>query len=162
MAQRKDVSIQMIAERCGVSTATVSRVLNSDPKVAETTRQRVLSVLKESGYRPTSPPAGGVKKVGMVFSTQSSDYYWALSIQLRETLESFGIRTISASLGRREEVLPETLRTIYDSNVCGVLLIACGYQAVRGLLDPRLISKGQPKAHPRGGTAGLPPDAGAV
>lgn len=138
MAQRKEVSIQMIAERCGVSTATVSRVLNSDPKVAERTRQRVLTVLRESGYRPSTPPAGGVKKVGMVFSTQSSDYYWALSIQLREALAALGIQTVSASLGRREERLPEVLRTVYDCNVCGVILIACGYQAVRDLLDPRL------------------------
>ena len=58
MAQRKDVSIQMIAQWCGVSTATVSRVLNSDPKVAETTRQMVLSALEESGYRRLPPPPG--------------------------------------------------------------------------------------------------------
>lgn len=138
MAQRKDVSIQMIAEQCGVSTATVSRVLNSDPKVAEATRQRVLAVLRESGYRPPVPSAGGVKKVGMVFSTQSSDYYWALSLQLQEALTALGIQTVSASLGRREERLPGILRTIYDCNVCGVVLIACGCMAVKDLLDPRL------------------------
>lgn len=138
MAQRKDVSIQMIAERCGVSTATVSRVLNSDPKVAERTRQRVLSALRESGYHPSSPPAGGVKKAGLIFSTQSSDYYWALSIQIQESLAALGVQTVSASLGRREERLPEILRTIYDCNVCGVVLIACGCLAVKDLLDPRL------------------------
>lgn len=138
MAQRKDVSIQMIAERCGVSTATVSRVLNHDPKVAEATRQRVLSALHKSGYRHSSPPAGGVKKVGLIFSTQSSDYYWALSIQLRGVLEKSGIQMISASLGRREEALPDILRTIYDSNVCGIILIACGCLSIKHLLDPRL------------------------
>ena len=30
MAQRKDISIQFIADKCGVSIATVSRVLNND------------------------------------------------------------------------------------------------------------------------------------
>lgn len=137
MAQRKDVSIQIIAERCGVSTATVSRVLNSDSKVAEATRRKVLDALQESGYRPPVPSAGGVKKVGVVFSTESSDYYWALSIQLREALAALGIQTVSASLGRREERLPAILRTIYDCNVCGVVLIACGYLSVKDLLDPR-------------------------
>lgn len=138
MAQRKDVSIQMIADQCGVSTATVSRVLNSDPKVAEATRQRVLSALKESGYRPSSSPAGGVKKVGIVVDTQTSDYYWTLSIRLHDILAASGIQTISASLGRREEVLPDILRTIYDSNVCGVILISCGYLSIKNMLDPRL------------------------
>lgn len=138
MAQRKDVSIQMIAEQCGVSTATVSRVLNNDSKVAETTRQKVQSALKESGYHPLAPSSGGVKKIGIVVDTQTSDYYWALSIQLHDTLSKYGIQTISASLGRQEQVLPDILRTIYDSNVCGVVLIACGYLAIKNILDPRL------------------------
>ena len=138
MAQRKDVSIQMIAEQCGVSTATVSRVLNNEPKVAETTRQMVLSALEESGYRPSSPPSSRIKKAGVVIDTQTSDYYWALSIQLRSVLEKAGIQMISASLGRREEALPDILRTIYDSNVCGVILITCGYLSIKNILDPRL------------------------
>lgn len=138
MAQRKDVSIQMIAERCGVSTATVSRVLNHDPKVAEATRQRVLSALQESGYRPSAPSAGGVKKVGIVFHTLSGDYYWTLSTRLQEDLTALGLQSVSASLGRREERLPEVLRTIYDCNVCGVILITCGYLSVKDFLDPRL------------------------
>lgn len=138
MAQRKDVSIQMIAELCGVSTATVSRVLNNDPKVAETTRQMVLSALEESGYRPPAPPSGRIKKIGVVFNTQSGDYYWALSNQLHDVLENAGIQMVSASLGRREEILPDILRTIYDSNVCGVILITCGYLSIKSILDPRL------------------------
>lgn len=138
MAQRKDVSIQMIAQWCGVSMATVSRVLNSDPKVAETTRQMVLSALEESGYRPPSPSAAGIKKVGVVVDTQINDYYRALLIQLHDTLAELGIQTISASLGYRKEALPDILRTIYDCNVCGVILVTCGYLAVRNILDPRL------------------------
>lgn len=138
MAQRKDVSIQMIAEQCGVSTATVSRVLNNDPKVAETTRQMVLAALEESGYRPSAPPSGRIKKVGVVINTQTSDYYWALSIRLHDVLEKAGIQMVSASLGRHEEALPDILRTIYDSNVCGVILITCGYHAIKNMLDPRL------------------------
>lgn len=138
MAQRKDVSIQMIAERCGVSTATVSRVLNSDPKVAEGTRRRVLEALRQSGYRSPSPASGGIKKVGIVFSTQATDYYWTLSIRLRDVLASFGFQTISTSLGRRKETLPEVLRTVYDCGVCGVVFIACGYHPVKNILAPRL------------------------
>lgn len=138
MAPRKDVSIQMIAKRCGVSIATVSRVLNNDPKVAETTRQKVLTALDESGYRPSTPPSSGIKKVGVVIDTQVNDYYRALVSELHNTLEKSGIQTITASLGYRQDALPDILKTIYDCNVCGVVLITCSYLAIQNILNPRL------------------------
>ncbi len=44
-------TLEELAALSGVSRATVSRVLNGGP-VAETTRQRVLSAMADSGYRP--------------------------------------------------------------------------------------------------------------
>ncbi|TNM67919.1 LacI family DNA-binding transcriptional regulator [Streptomyces sp. NP160] len=44
-------SITDVAARAGVSIQTVSRVLNSAPKVAAGTRQRVLEAITELGYR---------------------------------------------------------------------------------------------------------------
>ena len=46
------ITLKEIAERCGVSVATVSNILNGKPKVSEETRQRVLAVVKETGYQP--------------------------------------------------------------------------------------------------------------
>lgn len=37
---------------CGVSISTVSNILNDKPKVSEETKQRVLSVVKQTGYQP--------------------------------------------------------------------------------------------------------------
>lgn len=41
-----------VAARAGVSHQTVSRVINRSPHVAPATRQRVLAVIRELGYRP--------------------------------------------------------------------------------------------------------------
>lgn len=41
-----------IAEACGVSIATVSRIINNKPDVAEETRQRVLQLMDEWGFAP--------------------------------------------------------------------------------------------------------------
>jgi DNA-binding LacI/PurR family transcriptional regulator len=41
-----------VAARCGVSYQTVSRVINQMPEVAEATRDRVLRVIAQLGYRP--------------------------------------------------------------------------------------------------------------
>ncbi len=41
-----------IADMCGVSTSTISNILNGKLKVSEATRQRVLEVVKQTGYQP--------------------------------------------------------------------------------------------------------------
>ncbi|CAL8901556.1 MULTISPECIES: LacI family DNA-binding transcriptional regulator [Bacillus] len=47
-------TIYEIAKRCGVSTTTVSRVLNHHPYVSEEKRQLILQVMKEMEYTPSS------------------------------------------------------------------------------------------------------------
>jgi LacI family transcriptional regulator len=50
MAQKRRVTIKEVAEAAGVSTQTVSRVMNNRPDVAPKTFQRVQQVIKETGY----------------------------------------------------------------------------------------------------------------
>jgi len=45
------VTIKDIAKLAGVSTATVSRVVNNDPRVSEETREKVLKYLEKSHYK---------------------------------------------------------------------------------------------------------------
>ena len=45
--------IQKIAAESGVSTATVSRVLNRHPYVSDTVRMKVLAAARKNGYAPT-------------------------------------------------------------------------------------------------------------
>jgi len=52
--KRKRVTINDVAARAGVSRQTVSRVLNDEGVVAETTRARVLAAINELGYRPNA------------------------------------------------------------------------------------------------------------
>ena len=48
------MNIYDIAEKCGVSIATVSRVLNNNPNVSATTRERILAVIDEENYTPSA------------------------------------------------------------------------------------------------------------
>ncbi|WP_217133079.1 LacI family DNA-binding transcriptional regulator [Leucobacter chinensis] len=52
MSQRTKVTISQVAEAAGVSPATVSLVFNNKGKVAPATRERVLEIGKNLGYRP--------------------------------------------------------------------------------------------------------------
>jgi DNA-binding LacI/PurR family transcriptional regulator len=49
------VTLETVAERARVSRQTVSNVLRHPSRVAEPTRERVLAVIRESGYRPSLP-----------------------------------------------------------------------------------------------------------
>lgn len=54
MALRERVTIKQVARQAGVSTQTVSRVINERPDVASETRQRVLQVIERLGYQPSA------------------------------------------------------------------------------------------------------------
>lgn len=47
-------TIKDIAKQAGVSTATVSRVINDYPDVSEKTKEKILRIMKENNYRPNS------------------------------------------------------------------------------------------------------------
>lgn len=46
------ITLKEIANKCNVSIATVSNILNNKSNVSEETKQRILKVVKETGYRP--------------------------------------------------------------------------------------------------------------
>jgi LacI family transcriptional regulator len=48
------VTIKQVAREAGVSTQTVSRVINDRPDVAPETRQRILEVIERLGYQPSA------------------------------------------------------------------------------------------------------------
>ncbi|MCE1253637.1 MAG: LacI family transcriptional regulator [Anaerolineae bacterium] len=47
-------TIKDVARLCGVSTQTISRVLNKRPDVSPETRERVLEVINQLGYQPSA------------------------------------------------------------------------------------------------------------
>ena len=48
------VSLKTIAERCGVSTATVSKALNDHKDISEETKNRVKQTAEALGYFPNA------------------------------------------------------------------------------------------------------------
>jgi DNA-binding LacI/PurR family transcriptional regulator len=70
-------NIRDVAALAGVSYQTVSRVLNDSPSIKQSTRQRVLDVIAEVGYRPNQAARALVtsrtRTIG-VLSTQTAHY----------------------------------------------------------------------------------------
>ncbi len=55
MTPPEPATLDSVAARAGVSRQTVSNVLHHPGRVAEGTRERVLTAIRESGYRPSLP-----------------------------------------------------------------------------------------------------------
>lgn len=54
MAEKLRITIKGVAQAAGVSTQTVSRVLNDRPDVAPETRQRVKQIIEQYGFQPSA------------------------------------------------------------------------------------------------------------
>ena len=57
------VSMKDIAQRCGVSVATVSKALNDQPDMGAETRERIHKAAVEMGYVTNAEPGHGLMKV---------------------------------------------------------------------------------------------------
>ena len=69
-----------VCKKSGVSTATVSRVLNGSEAVKEETRERVLQAIKELNYRPSyaARMLAGRKTVEVRTIKMTRDTAWGL------------------------------------------------------------------------------------
>ena len=83
------MNIYGIAERAGVSIATVSRVLNGSPSVSAKTKAKVLAAMKEADYTPNifarGLGLGSIKMIG-VLCVDVADMYYASAVSALEKL----------------------------------------------------------------------------
>jgi LacI family transcriptional regulator len=114
-------TLDVIAERAGVSKATVSRVINGRAEVAAATRARVQRMLAEHHY---VPPQRATATVDLIFSDLDSE--WAVEI-LRgvETYLSDSGRPVAvSSVPRGSPARPASWTgTIARHHPAGVLLV---------------------------------------
>jgi DNA-binding LacI/PurR family transcriptional regulator len=123
------VVIQDVARLAGVSTQTVSRVLNDHPKVARGTRERVVDAIRQLDYRPSS--AARALKVGRsgtigLITFAVTDYGPAVTLQsISQAAESAGyfVNTIVLrSLDRR--TILHAVDRLTGQGVDGLITIA--------------------------------------
>lgn len=137
MSQRKKISIRFIAEQCSVSTATVSRVINNDSSVTDSTRRTVLDALEKYEYiAPSVTPK--VSKIGTVIVSSKSDYYHAVLGNIGIYLRDRGIGTVAMNTEGQADHLPFVLDTLYDANVQGLILVGCDYLSIKEHLHSKI------------------------
>lgn len=134
-------NIYEVAELAGVSLATVSRVINPGAKVSEKTRQKVLSAMKELGYRPNSIAQSLATRtsnsVGVLVSELHGAFYGAMLSAIEETLRAAGKFVLVATGHSKEEQEREGMRFLVSRN-CDALIVH-----VEALPDKFLVEHNQ-------------------
>lgn len=124
----RNTTIHEVARLAGVSSATVSRVLNQSEKVLPDTRRRVLDVVNELQYTPNVSSRNLRKRESrillVIVPTLSNPFYSEILAGMDERTREGGYRLIisaSNSLADRER---EILRMLHQRQVDGVILMA--------------------------------------
>ncbi len=127
---RARVTLQIIADRLTVSTATVSLALRGSPLVAEATRARVQQMAREMGYSYNRSAASlrtdRTNILGVGFHDITNPYFAELLAAIEETTTANGrsilLGTYGEDLARQDRVLG----TLKEYRPDGMILCAAG------------------------------------
>ncbi|MGL5260534.1 MAG: LacI family DNA-binding transcriptional regulator [Lachnospiraceae bacterium] len=124
-------NIYDIAKLAGVSIATVSRVVNNSTKVSASTKERVLSVMKEYKYTPNVFARGlgldSMKTIGII-CPDVSDFYMAKAVAaLEKGLHSYGYDCILYCSGLKREGQIEAIKRIVEKRIDALILVGSQY-----------------------------------
>jgi LacI family transcriptional regulator len=126
------MTIYDIAKACGVSIATVSRVLNGSNKVRPKTRDLVLAAMQEQNYCP-NPFARGLgldsmKMIG-ILCEDVSDAFFAKAVSLVEhDLRERGLDVILGCTGQEVAAKKKYLQIMLNKHVDAIILIGSPFR----------------------------------
>lgn len=120
-------TLKDVALAAGVSTATVSRCLNSPQQVTQETRERVLAVVRETGYAPNfgarALAAKRTNTIGAIIPTMENAIFARGLQAFQEELARHGLTLLVASSSYLPELEEEQIRTLLARGADALLLI---------------------------------------
>lgn len=118
----RQITIEEVAKHCGVSRATVSRVLNKEPRVKPSTIAKVERAIQELGYNPNSHAralsGGNTKTLVVLLPGTWRDYYNSLLKGMDEATARRGYYLMIRSYN----YLPEAYRILEEKRVDGFVI----------------------------------------
>lgn len=124
---RSAPTLNDVAKAAGVSTATVSRCLNSPERVIETTRKRVLQAVESLGYTPNFAAqvmaANRSFTIGAIIPTMDNAIFARGLQEFQDQLRESGYTLLVSSSAYDPEVEREQIRTLVARGADGLLLI---------------------------------------
>ncbi len=119
-------TLRDVAELAGVSMKTISRVVNGNGHVAESTERRVRAAIKELGFRP-NPAARSLRvgyddAVGLVIESIGDPFMATLTAGVEERLREAGKSLIITSGGYAPENERAAVESLAYRRVAGMII----------------------------------------
>ena len=120
-------NLDAVAKRAGVSTATVSRVLNNLNMVKNSTRARVLRAAEELKYHPNlharSLARGKSRTLGILVSNMENPFFFDIYRALESAAHARGYEVVVANTDYNSEQLVSSVRLMIGWRVAGLAAI---------------------------------------
>jgi len=114
-----------IANFAGVSKSTVSRVINKDKHVSKKTRDKILNIIKESGYVPDNIARSLITKktctIGLIIPDIINPFYSETSKIIEDTLRKLGYSLIICNTNNQTALQNEYLNILIQRKVDGII-----------------------------------------
>ncbi|MEP6492047.1 MAG: LacI family DNA-binding transcriptional regulator [bacterium] len=121
------MTLEDVANRARVSTATVSRVLNGVSGVRAATRARVLRAIEELDYTPDlnarSLAGGQLRSLGVVVSNIANPFFLDIFRSIEASARQRGFDLIVANTDYEPDRLASSINTILGRRVAGLALV---------------------------------------
>ena len=130
------MSIYEVAQKAGVSIATVSRVINNSSSVRPETRERVEAALKELNYRPNaiarSLVVNATNTIGILASDVRDSYYANAIYILEQEFLKLGYHVILCNTGGGLDKRKRYIGLLLEKKVDGMVLVGSIFKEKNG------------------------------
>jgi LacI family transcriptional regulator len=120
------VRIKDVAEYAGVSTATVSHVINQTRFVSDETRGKVLEAIETLHYQPSAIARGLVtnatQTIGLIVSDITNPFFTAVARGVEDEINRHGYHTILSNTDEDPEREDEYLRLLSARQIDGLII----------------------------------------
>lgn len=122
----KRVTMHDVAQAAGVSLMTVSRVVNDKDDVSQATRERVMEVVRELNFRPSSIARGLATQrtgtIGLVVPDISNPFFASLVRNAEEEAYAQGYSVFLGNTNEDPQREITVLQSLEDNQVDGLIL----------------------------------------
>jgi LacI family transcriptional regulator len=129
------VRIKDVAEKAGVSTATVSHVINQTRFVSDETRQRVLEAIEALNYQPSaiarSLATNTTQTIGLVVSDITNPFFTAVARGVEDEINRNGYHTIFCNTDEDPAREDEYIRLLSARQIDGLIIAPTGVYSER-------------------------------
>lgn len=123
---KRKVTIYDIAKELNITAATVSRALNNNPHISESTRELVLSTAQKMNYEQNklalALKSGKSHNVGVIVPRIDSNFFGSVIRGIEEELNPHGYHVIICQTDGLEEKEVSNIEALLNSQVDGILI----------------------------------------